>query len=412
MLNEIQNGDGLVSDACEGAAIVFLPPSPQAPSLTPIPSSGSVPDGDGQQKCDAHHVVAVSTPSPAPKRGRSRKAIVKATPIEATPSSTPHTETAGNGGGENRAIGSATPRPASPDLSHTIALIGELQVRRTFCIKQRNRMNNATAALIRRFLGWQFDMPEKERKALNSRAAAVMALIESGKELTGEFASVGAVVAPLVLAAAKSREPLDNMLAETEREMRKLSKALPVWKDWALGVRGLGDLGLAVIVAEAGDIGSYATVSRLWKRLGLAVINGERQQRKSDADLAAEHGYNPRRRAEMFAVIGDPLFRGQWRGAKTEGDVVIAPAGPIGPYGEVYGREKAKAAPRIEATKELTAAQRWTPARVDKHARRLMTKALLRDLWRVWRGHPPRGSHEVVPEDMPNAPATDHTVET
>lgn len=298
------------------------------------------------------------------------------------------TETAGNGGGEDRGMHLATPNEGMPDLSHTIAALQELQFRRTTYIREVNALNNRVRAMIRRALGWQWDMPEKEREALNKRAIKLHGLIEAGKPVPEEDAAVGGAMMADVLVFANARAPLDAARLTVEKEMRKMARSLPVWKSWAEGVRGLGDLGMAVIVAEAGDIGSYATVSRVWKRLGLAVIDGERQQKKSDPDAAAAHGYNPRRRAEMYAVIADPLFRGQWRGAQEDG----TPAGPIGPYGEVYAREKAKALPRVEATKELPAKDRWNGMRVERHARRLMTKALLLDLWRVWRGMPPRGA--------------------
>ena len=38
---------------------------------------------------------------------------------------------------------------------------------------------------------------------------------------------------------------------------------------------------------------------------------------------------------------------------------------------------------------------KWTKGRCHNDARRIMSKALLRDLWRVWRGLPPRGLEQL-----------------
>lgn len=295
----------------------------------------------------------------------------------------------------------AAPAGPSPDLASIIDALAQLQFRRTTYIREVNALNNRVRAMIRRALGWQWDMPEKEREALNKRAGKIQAAIEAGKDLSAEDAAAGGAMMADVIMFAKAREPLDKARHTVELDMRRIARRLPVWEAFGKGVRGFGELGLAVIVGEAGDISTYSNPAKLWKRLGLAVIDGERQQRKSDPELAAAHGYNPRRRAEMYAVIADPLFRGQWRGPQDDG----TPAGPIGPYGAVYAREKAKALPRIEATKDLPAKDRWNGMRVERHARRLMTKALLLDLWRVSHGLSPRGSAPA--ESDPISPPTD-----
>ena len=70
-----------------------------------------------------------------------------------------------------------------------------------------------------------------------------------------------------------------------------------------------------------------------------------------------------------------------------EGDVVelvgkrSTPARAVGPYGEVYARRK-----------ERTAWSNFiaTPKHRDNDARRIMTKAVIEDLWRVWNGKLPR----------------------
>jgi hypothetical protein len=144
----------------------------------------------------------------------------------------------------------------------------------------------------------------------------------------------------------------------------------------------LAELGLAVVVGEtttdAGDLGSYANAGKVWKRLGLAVFDGRRQGNPGDGatkDDWIRHGYVKHRRAEIWAFFSDTMFKHQWRGEKTDDDGnVIAPAHPIGPYGEVYAERKA-----------WNLAREMTPGHADNEARRYMTKRVIRELWQAWR---------------------------
>ena len=248
----------------------------------------------------------------------------------------------------------------------------ELQSRRRFCIKSQSRNDRSCEAFIARYLGYRPDLPEREGKAIWKEAAAMRRMVEKGGEGQRDVADQsvshqnGALSAcsPIILNSAIARKSWDKLRDDTEREMRDLAKSLPAWS-WVRDVRGFGALGLAIIVGETGDLDGYATKEKVWKRLGLAVINGERQQRKRDKDAAAAHGYSPSRRAEVWTVA-DSLFKHQWRGEKNS-----VPAYAIAPYGEVYARRKAHTA--------------WsntivTPKHRDNDARRIMTKAVVEDL--------------------------------
>jgi hypothetical protein len=167
-----------------------------------------------------------------------------------------------------------------------------------------------------------------------------------------------------------------------EKRLEKLARELPVWQ-WAEGVRGLGALSLAQIVAECGDLSKYDNPARVWKRMGLAVIGGERQRKVTDPEQAKEHGYNPQRRSIMF-VVGDNLVK------LNQG----------GPYRTYYLAEKARQA---ELHPDLK------PIVIDRRAKRHMTKRLLKHLWQVWRGrpvsdiHPMSGPDDPAGEEMPEA---------
>lgn len=291
---------------------------------------------------------------------------------------------------------------AQASVTAIVPRLVELQRLRRFCIVSQSRCDRSMDSLIASALGFHVGLEDKQRKSIFAQAKAFRLGVE--KECGGHThrephgPPAPAFLAPLVLANMLARQPWDDERKKVERQMEQLARQLPVWT-FVEGIKGLGAKGLAIIVGEAGiPIGDYRTVSGLWKRMGLAVINGERQRKKSDPGEAAEHGYSPKRRAEVWALCSDALFRAQWRGARDEdgGDPaksdkpVVTPAHPIGLYGEVYARRRAHTEPRILATDNLAASDpgKWTKARCHNDARRIMTKALLADLWVEWRRAP------------------------
>lgn len=165
----------------------------------------------------------------------------------------------------------------------------------------------------------------------------------------------------------KAMEPLDVAIAQQAKVISQFARKLPVWS-WAEGVAGLSDRFLGIIVGEcSAPVGEFRNPSCVWKRMGLAVINGARQRRVT-GDAAIEHGYVARRRSIMWN-IGESIIKQQVR--KGEDDVRFA----IGPYGQVYLDRKAYEAGRPDIT----------PALAHNRAKRYMEKRLLRELWKAWR---------------------------
>jgi len=157
-------------------------------------------------------------------------------------------------------------------------------------------------------------------------------------------------------------ESLTEQRRAPEKAMKKIVKRLPIWTRWAAGVRGLGELSVAQLVAEAGPLSRYATHSKLWKRFGLAPLKGrsacEWRKRGGLSVLEWEAlGYSPRRRSIVF-LIGDNLLRAR------------------SPYKAVYDARK-----EVEAAKDPEA----TAMAIHRRAKRYMEKKLLRDMWTVWR---------------------------
>lgn len=182
---------------------------------------------------------------------------------------------------------------------------------------------------------------------------------EAANKLFDEAAS-GAESVDIALAMAlapflSAIEDFADKRKDVEKQLRKLSRSSPVWP-WVSTVKGFGDLNLAAIIGEAGDISLYRSPSCLWKRMGLAVINGGRQRRVT-GDAALEHGYNPQRRCVAY-LLGETLVKA------GEGCV----------YRPLYNERKAYELERVE-----------TKAHAHNRAARYIVKRALRDLWRAWR---------------------------
>jgi hypothetical protein len=270
----------------------------------------------------------------------------------------------------------------SSDIEATVAEIRAWHRRRVFMMDQRKRSDLALGAFLRRHFGWSRDKPEAERKAIAKVAGE---LIECGEAVlkgkphrladTEEWADVQSVV----MASLAARAPLDAVESEATKKMEALARTLPVWAGFGEDVKGFGARSLAVVVAEAGDLSNYATVAKLWKRMGLAVMNGIRQgglRKTASADDWIAHGYSAARRSYMF-VIGDVLVKNQ------------------GVYREVYLARKAYERERAEAAGLTVVPAAKIPAKrqaefmsdghVHRRAQRYMEKRVLKDLWIAWR---------------------------
>lgn len=297
-----------------------------------------------------------------------------------------------DGGGEDQMKGETLNPPVDSAAVAQLCLdLAALQAERTFCIKNQSRADRSIEAFIARKLGYHAGLEEADRKKRFKESRAIRVMVEKGGgedhfALGTQSGIVLSAVSPLILLSAQSRQAWDNHRANVEKAMRKIARQLPVWS-WVESVRGLSDLGLAVIIGEAGSLGEYGNPAKLWKRMGLAVIDGKRQGNPgtgATADDWIRHGYVARRRAEVWAFVDDVMLRAQWR-AERDG----VPAHAIGPYGEVYAAKRAEYVAREH------------PA-ADRAARRYMAKRLLRDLWAAWRAASPveQPSASLPPSDL------------
>jgi hypothetical protein len=270
------------------------------------------------------------------------------------------------------------------DLSSTVRTIVNLQRERVFYIRAQQRLDRMTESFIAQRLGFQArndakwdDADKRSAKALFAEAKKIRVGVERGETRVvvpqGRSADVIADCSMPILTFAQARETIDEKRAEVEARMVALAKTLPVYP-WVESVKGVTAKGLAIVVGEAGDLADYPKKGHLWKRLGLAVFDGQRQgsvPKGVTGDDRKEawkaRGYKPARRAETYAMFDDTMLRSQWRGEK---DGVAAR--PLGPYGAYYAKKKAEYVAREKPY-------------ADRSARRAMTKMFIRDLWNARR---------------------------
>jgi hypothetical protein len=136
-----------------------------------------------------------------------------------------------------------------------------------------------------------------------------------------------------------------------------------------------------VVIGETGDLSNYAGVRKVWKRLGLAVYEGRAYSTwRRKGGLTAEEwtaaGYKPTRLAEIFSCVTEPMAKHQIESAEKSNTGFGRPKGK---YGEVYVK-------RREQTLPLCDDPEYTRAHAQRDALRIMTKALIADLWSAWKG--------------------------
>ena len=332
-----------------------------------------------------HHGLARSTHAGASRRGKARGAEA---PRGGLPSPT---DAAGDGRGDGHAKRANQlsiaitehPRGQGRTDDHLAGAAREGGEGHCTAVTQRVGADPALIHIIRslhrehrgiqRAVGdWARRIKAEERWFAVARMRAAGEPLPDGKFPKTAPADEAAVVATRARYFA-ARDFTETQRKACQKELLKAAKQLPA-AGWVQSVRGFGMPSFAAIVGEAGDLGSYDSVAKLWKRMGLAVIDGKSQRRVSDAAEAARHGYNPRRRSEMH-VVGECILK----------------AG--GPYREVYDQRKAYETERAPEMSKIHAHRR---------AMRYVEKRLLRDLWRAWR----QAIGAAIPSTSP--PAAEH----
>jgi hypothetical protein len=257
--------------------------------------------------------------------------------------------------------------------SEIIDRIKALHRTRRYALKMQAKIDRGIESFIRiNATEWAPDAAEDNREQYNRQVRAIIAAARNGE---GDEIIVG-----LVQNTDHGREPFDRLREDAELQMEKLARDLPV-AAWIQSVRGAGLLGLATIIAEAGDLGNYSGPAKLWKRLGFAPYDGYAgstwkratwRPRALTADEWIENPFSGERYALMHQ-IAVWLINAQWIAAGKTG---TGEGQPNGPYGELYARRRAHT---------VLVHPEWSKQHSRMDALRVAMKRFLADLWQQWR---------------------------
>ncbi|QWY83253.1 hypothetical protein [Rhizobium phage RHph_X2_25] len=195
-------------------------------------------------------------------------------------------------------------------------------------------------------------------------------------------------------------EVLDKQQGEYEKELVRSVKKLPIYQ-WAKGVKGFGDLSLACIIGEASgygketgefySVGDFKSVSALWKRMGLAVLNGHRQGAPGKGATAEDwivEGYSKTRRSVMWNV-GNSLILSMGKFRPMFGEDIDA-NNEYTELQKVFANRARYEAERLphkcgSAIKESKTGKDSYTLHAANRAKRYTEKRLLRMLYAEWR---------------------------
>lgn len=296
-------------------------------------------------------------------------------------------------------------------LEELIAAIRSVHRERCFAMEQRKRSDLALASFLRTVLGWRKGGDEEANKYAKERALKLISICEKElkedakpeekrKPVEGVDAEDYQALRNIVAASIMARQPFQDIEKARAKDMARYAKQLPVY-EWASDIDGFGDVSLAVIIAEAGDLSKYDNPAKLYSRMGVGVKkdgkgNLVRQgglPKGSKADLWVEHGYNAKRRAQLY-VIGDTLvkmnkdyYREVFLERRATEHAKALDEGLI-PATTSKGTADNWAAlnlPELTVVKELEDGVHRGAGHMTKRAQRYMEKRLLRELWKAWR---------------------------
>lgn len=230
-----------------------------------------------------------------------------------------------------------------------IAEITETWRQRQDMVRAQQKLTLQAKSICRRFTAGDKGEAEKLYQA-----------VTKGKE--HELADMASIA---VMPLFRAQAPLIETRAAYEKQLAKLGKQLPI-AHMADTIKGVNYNTLATIVAEVGDMTAYEKgIAGIWKRAGLAVIDGERQRKKA-GEAALIHGYSPDRHA-VFWNIGGALIKAQGKIAEDGTDNRL-------PYRVIYDDRKEYERPRVESD-----------GHAHNRAMRFMVKRLLKDIWQEWK---------------------------
>lgn len=180
-------------------------------------------------------------------------------------------------------------------------------------------------------------------------------------------------------------EAMAKIESQVGRELEKAAAKHPM-ADWIKDQRGIGLGGFARLLAVSGTLDRFPTVSKLWKYLGLAVIDGK-AQKMPKGEIASHTNCAG---GTHLRTCTDDCTRDHHPNCKIDGFGTS-----YSPQGKVVCRQIAEAIVKsgsgtyrdlYDVKKLYYQLNRpdWTPKHRHDAAMRYAVKSLVRDMWVEW----------------------------
>lgn len=312
--------------------------------------------------------------------------------------------------------------PQFYDLDALAEALSDLQNERKFVINVELGIRQRTAARLVQAMAIEQPQDDADEKAKESwkkslkdafaKALAIVDTVVKGREPNQEKAKDAYELyrnqQSNLQMIRRALEPVITHRILRETEMRNLAGELPV-AHFVDDVPGLDLLGIAVIVGEAGNLGSYSTKRKLWRRLGFGMapgherhaystwraLSGMSKETRERLHLSPEPltshdwelaGYSPKRLGQIYGVVTTPLFMHKNK-SKYGAIYDTRRKHTMQTHPEWYLDQKGK--PKVNPT---TGEPSSAHGMAD--AKRVMTKALIADLRADWIAK--AGTHNIV----------------
>jgi hypothetical protein len=254
----------------------------------------------------------------------------------------------------------------APDVPGLVREIVASQKKRVRVMKIERLLENPIGAIARSLLGWNPILPAAERARISKDAKEMIAAIDAGATVPETLREPAVELAPFIVQSQQYRRWLTGEREGLEDRMRELAALLPAYP-WVQKVKGLGELGLAVIVGEAGrDLREFKTPGKLWRRLGLAPPFCYEER----TDKGRKYRAIPRRRRSAVWTITDSLLR-----QKND-------------YYDLYHRRRlieVQNHPEFDNGTDKKTGKPKVTKHCDRRARRYAEKRMVLHLWVEWR---------------------------
>lgn len=296
------------------------------------------------------------------------------------------------------AIAKTKARKAQQGLVTTVDRIQELHVRRTLWHRAEKSLTLQCRSFCRRVMDGDKDAGSSLYESVAKLSREQIDRLIKAKDTNQKLYAAITNLYPILI----MRQDLEKQRHTLEEQLELLVIELPIY-EWASKIQGVGPGSVAAIIGSTGNLWNYATVQKVWKRMGLAVApDGRRQRNIRNQTTAKEGGYNAQRRATMW-TIGTAIMMVQSERLDKETGEVKRQAGE---YRMIFDKRRAYEeaknangdyAPLAKAIltgsglgKATTSYKAYSQGKLPKahlknRAQRYMEKELLKRFWVEWR---------------------------